>query len=52
MNPISQDDQFMYSKQNEIALSFIPTSKLQKKEHPILICVSMFGIFSFLCLFI
>ena len=42
MNPISQDDhltsgawavcQFMYSKQNEIALSFIPTSKLQKKN--------------------
>ena len=42
MNPISQDDhltsgawtvcQFMYSKQNEIALSFIPTSKLQKKR--------------------
>ena len=62
MNPISQDDhltsgawtvcQFMYSKQNEIALSFIPTSKLRKKEHPILICLSMFGIFSFLCLFI
>ena len=24
--------QFMYSKQNEIALSFIPTSKLQKKR--------------------